>query len=121
VIPPLLFPELELPPELLLLAEEGWLLDELEPPRARAQRARAAAASLARVAADIGRRRPSCFAAALPPPVLLLPIELLPALLVLRLLLPPKIELSRRSSSSICSRIATASFNLSRDKSMDAY
>ena len=30
-------------------------------PRAFAQRARAAAASLARVAGDIGRRRPSCF------------------------------------------------------------
>ena len=100
-------------------------------PRAFAQRARAAAASLARVAADIGRRRPSCFA----------PAEEAageeeeedddfddfdededddeaddardavcpPA---------PKIELSRSSSDCICSRIETASLSFSKDRSM---
>ena len=99
-------------------------------PRAFAQRARAAAASLARVAGDIGRRRPSCFA----------PAEEAageeeeddddfddfdededdegddarddvcpPA---------PKIELSRSSSDCICSRIETASLSFSKDRSM---
>jgi hypothetical protein len=86
--------------EEVLAAGELWLAV----PR-RAQRARAAAASFARVAADMGRRRPSVFAA-----------------LVLGLLLPtlppPNKDFSRRSKVSICSRIETASFNLSRDKSM---
>jgi hypothetical protein len=93
-------------------------------PRAFAQRARAAAASLARVAGDIGRRRPSCFAAPeeageevaddgddddddpdddderdVWPPA-------------------PKIELSRSSSDCICSRIETASLSFSNDRSM---
>src|SRR6188768_2582462 len=76
VMPPLRF-ALE-----VLVAAELWLAV----PR-RAQRARAAAASLARVAADMGRRRLSVLAA-----------------LVLGLLLPPpppNNELSRRSKVSI--------------------
>ena len=101
------------PPRLLDLDDFADLLPELldlaEPLFVRAQRARAAAASFARVAVDIGRRRPS---------VLVAPDEeeLPPAVLPPRP--PPKRELSRSSSDWICSRIETASFNLVSDRSM---
>ena len=124
--PPVLLPE---PP--LVLAETLGIVDAELSPRA-AQRARAAAASFARVAGDIGRRRPSCFAPpdapllfvpplldVLPPPPLL--ARPLVPLLLLPLLPPPKSELSRSSNAWICSRSETASFNLSRDKSMGRY
>lgn len=80
----------------------------------RAQRARAAAASFARVAADIGRRFLVVLVAAdeeEPLAVLVLPP-------VLPLRPPPNSELSRFSSDWICSRIETASFNFSSDRSM---
>ena len=86
------------------------------PPRAFAQRARAAAASFARVAADIGRRRRS------PPPLVLL---LLLLLLTLRLVddedsePPPNNARMRSCNASICSRRETASLSLSRDRSMN--
>jgi hypothetical protein len=86
-------------------------------PRAFAQRARAAAASLARVAGDIGRRRPSCFAADEDPEEEdgdgdedVVDREVCPP--------APKRELSRSSRFSICSRIDTASFSFSKDRSM---
>ena len=68
------------------------------PPSRLAQRARAAAASFARVAADIGRRRPSCFE---PPPVLAVLELLLLALLLLPAFerLPPPNKELRRSSN----------------------
>ena len=113
--PPLLFD----PP---LLLEPP---DALEPPsvvapvpRAFAQRARAAAASLARVAGDIGRRRPSCFAPAEEPAEEedddegddATDREVCPP--------APKRELSLSSRFCICSRIDTASFSFSKDRSM---
>ena len=70
-----------------------------------AHRARAAAASFARVAADIGLRERDllravgALAAALEPP-------------------PEKSEANRRSSELICCRIETASVSFVRDKSM---
>jgi hypothetical protein len=77
---------------------------DAEVPFRCAQRALAAAASFARVAADIGLRAPpdlllDVLAAALDPP-------------------PAKSEASRRSSPLICCLIATASCSLLRDKSM---
>lgn len=95
------------------------LFGPIDPPplRAFAQRARAAAASLARVAADIGRRRPSCFA----------PVaaeeEAEPDVEVeedddCRCPPAPKSELSRSSSDWICSRSDTASLSLSKDRSI---
>ena len=74
-------------------------------PFRRAQRLRAAAASLARVAADIGLRprerllAAGALAAALEPP-------------------PEKSEANRRSSVLICCLSETASVNFVRDKSM---
>jgi len=65
-----------------------------------AQRARAAAASLARVAADILR------------------LPALPALGIARAAEPPTIELRRLSRLSICRRIETASSKDLRDKSI---
>ena len=129
---PLLLPPLRFPPEPPDEADEAVVEPSVRAPvpRAFAQRARAAAASLARVAGDIGRRRPSCFA----------PAEEAagedeeedegddldddedeededdarddvcpPA---------PKIELSRSSRDCICSRIETASLSFSKDRSM---
>ncbi|MFN2475276.1 MAG: hypothetical protein ABR526_02920 [Chthoniobacterales bacterium] len=96
MIPPLRFLELAvLPPELVFAVAD--LLELLAPALRLAQRAFAAAANFARVAADIGRLRPSVLAPLLdeeaeellPPPVLLLPPPLP---------LPPKSELSRSSS-----------------------
>ena len=90
--------------------------DDTVSPRAFAQRARAEAASFARVAADIGRRRRS-------PPRLALVLVLLP-LLLLRVVdeedseLPPNNARMRSCNASICSRRETASFSLSRDRSM---
>jgi len=95
-------------------ADDG--ADDTVSPRAFAQRARAEAASFARVAADIGRRRRS-------PPRLLLVLVLLP-LLLLRVVdeedseLPPNNARMRSCNASICSRRETASFSLSRDRSM---
>ena len=85
-------------------------------PRAFAQRARAAAASFARVAADIGRRRPSCFA----PDEDLVEVEEAEVDADERDVCPPapKSELSRSSRFCICSRIDTASLSLSKDRSM---
>lgn len=78
-----------------------------------AQRAFAAAASFARVAADIGRRR------RWPPLLFVLPV------LAVRLLLPeedcdppPNKELIRSSNALICSRNDTASLSFSKDRSM---
>ncbi len=85
-----------------------------EPLLVRAQRARAAAASFARVAADMGRRRPSVLVAA--DEEELLAVLVLPPVLPPRP--PPKSELSRFSSDWICSRSETASFNFSSDRSM---
>ncbi len=85
-----------------------------EPLLVRAQRARAAAASFARVAADMGRRRPSVLVAADEEEPLAVPV--LPPVVPPRP--PPKSELSRFSSDWICSRSETASFNFSSDKSM---
>jgi hypothetical protein len=100
-MPPLRFFELaDLPPELAFDPLDFEELAEVALPPAlrRAQRAFAAEASFARVAADIGRRRPSV----LPPPVdddeleeLAVPADLLPPL---PLPLPLKSELSRSSS-----------------------
>ena len=95
-------------------ADDG--ADDTVSPRAFAQRARAEAASFARVAADIGRRRRS-------PPRLLLLLLVLP-LLLLRVVdeedseLPPNNARMRSCNASICSRRETASFSLSRDRSM---
>jgi hypothetical protein len=99
VMPPLRFFELEdLPPELAFAPLDlDELADVLEPAFRRAQRAFAAAASFARVAADIGRRRPSVFVALadveepeeLPDAAVLLEPPLLPP--------PVKSELSRSS------------------------
>jgi len=74
------------------------------PPLRLAQRARAAAANFARVAADIGLRARDLLLElgaliAAPPP-------------------PEKIEFNRRSSALICCLIETASCSLLRDKSM---
>ena len=117
---PFVLPELlELPAllELPVLFEPPSVVAPV--PRAFAQRARAAAASLARVAGDMGRRRPSCFA----------PVEE-PADeedddddgedAAEREVCPPapKSELSRSSRFCICSRIDTASFSFSKDRSM---
>jgi hypothetical protein len=106
------------PPRLLDLDDFADLLpaplDLAEPLFVRAQRALAAAASFARVAADIGRRRPSVLVA--PDEEELSPAVLPPPALALR---PPlKRELSRSSSVWICSRIETASFNFVSDRSM---
>ena len=86
---------------------------EALPPFCFAQRAFAAAASFARVAADIGLRRRS------PPPLVVL------LLVAERLLLleedcdpPPNKELIRSSNALICSRNDTASLSFSRDRSM---
>jgi hypothetical protein len=65
-----------------------------------AQRARAAADNLARVAADVLR---------------------LPLLDVNRVAVPPRIEASRLSKASICRRIETASSKAFRDSSMPTY
>src|SRR6478736_5000750 len=79
----------------------------LRPPLTRAQRARAAAAILARVAADIVRRL-RC----LPPsPVFA------PALVVVRP--PPTKPANRRSRASIWRRKETACSNCLSDKSID--
>ena len=86
----------------------------LLPPFRFAQRALAAAASFARVAADIGLRRRS-------PPLRWVLLEL-----AVRLLLlededcdpPLNNELIRSSNALICSRNDTASFSFSRDRSM---
>lgn len=105
------------PPRLLELDDFAdlvpVLLDLAEP--LRAQRARAAAASFARVAADIGRRRPSVLAAADEEEV---SGAVLPPLPLLALRPPPKRELSRSSSDWICSRSETASFNFVNDRSI---
>src|SRR5205085_7244815 len=71
-----------------------------------AQRALAAAASFARVAADIGRRRRRRRRVTLPPPVELLAPP------------PPKSVDNRRSSELICCLIERASDSLLRDRSM---
>ncbi len=117
MIPPPRFFELDdlldlvdLLPVLLGFAE----LDE--PLLVRAQRARAAAASFARVAADMGRRRPSVLVAADEEELAVL---VLPPVLPPRP--PPKSELSRLSSDWICSRSETASFNFSSDRSMSPF
>jgi hypothetical protein len=89
------------------LLDGDFVADEL-PPLRFAQRAFAAAASFARVAADIGRRRPS----------------VLPD--VVRLLLcdeedvdpPVNRALIRSSNTWICSRSETASLSFSRDRSI---
>src|SRR5437763_16083241 len=78
----------------------------LRPPLTRAQRARAAAAILARVAADIVRRL-RCLP---PPPVFA------PALVVVRP--PPTNPANRRARASIWRRKETACSNCLRDKSM---
>jgi hypothetical protein len=67
--PPRFFERADLPPPELAFApldfaEVDVVLVEPPPPLLRAQRAFAAAASFARVAADIGRLRPSVFVAA---------------------------------------------------------
>src|SRR4051794_37495942 len=103
------------PPRRLLEAVDfGAVLPPLVSPRAAAQRARAAAASLARVAGDMGRRLPR------PRPIPRLTPggaekdgaedeeEEAP---------PPNKELRRASSACICSRSETASFSLSSDRS----
>lgn len=122
MIPPLRFePPLLLDLFELVFAAALVVAPPVLAPR-RAQRALADAASLARVAADIGRRRPSVLAEPpeadeelLPPLVLLLPPPLDELLLPPRLLLP-KSDSSRASSDWICSRIETASFNFSNDR-----
>ena len=95
-MPPLRFLlPVDLPPELAFAPLD--LLELLEPEPWRAQRALAAAASFARVAADIGRLRPSVFVAFVDA---LDDEELVPALLLLApplLPLPLKSELSRSS------------------------
>lgn len=101
---------------LLLLLEE----DDEELPRTPAQRARAAAANFARVAADIGRRRrrpsPEDFLALLLPPLSRLLPRLPAPLLLLRLPpLPPNNVLKRDSSECICSRSDKASFRFSSE------
>lgn len=117
-IPPLRFALELLPPPLDEAVVEPSVLAPV--PRAFAQRARAAAASLARVAGDIGRRRPSCFA----PPEDAVEEEEEDdddAAGVERDVWPPpapKSELSRSSSDCICSRIDTASLSFSNDRSM---
>src|SRR5438552_7405488 len=80
----------------------------LRPPLTRAQRARAAAAILARVAADMVRRL-RC----LPPPVFA------PALVVARP--PPTKPANRRSRASIWRRKETACSNCLSDKSMTTF
>src|SRR5439155_12502870 len=80
----------------------------LRPPLTRAQRARAAAAILARVAADMVRRRRR-----LPPPVFA------PALLLARP--PPTKPANRRSRESIWRRKETASSNCLSDKSITTF
>lgn len=90
----------DLPPEVafapLDLVEVDEEVEPLPPPLVRAQRAFAAAASLARVAADIGRLRPSVF---VPDEDEEEPEELLDAAVLLPPLppVPPKSELSRSS------------------------
>ncbi len=96
-------------PVLLAFAE----LDE--PLLVRAQRARAAAASFARVAADMGRRLPSVLVAADEEELLAVPPPVFP------LRPPPKSELSRFSRDWICSRSETASFNFSNDRSIPLF
>lgn len=89
----LLRPSGVMPPPLFLAEPDDFDAPLAVPPPlpALAHRARAAAASFARVAADIGRRRPSCLAPDEPPPWLLRagPPLLLPP--------PVKSELSRSS------------------------
>ena len=80
-------------------------------PRRAAHRARAAAASFARVAFDIRPRRPPPLR---PAPAAREGVELV----VDEPPPPPKSELSRSSSACICSRRDTASFNLFKDRSM---
>ena len=75
--------------------------DFVAPPRRSAQRALAAAAILARDAADIGRR--------LPVRARVVEDDFAP---------PPKREVRRRSRVSICSRIDNASLSFSIDKSI---
>lgn len=114
-------PAAVMPP--LRCEEAEALLPPLEPPELLplrdAQRARAASAILARVAADIGLRRPSLFE---PEPEAMLVLELLPLPLVPPPPPPrppaPKSELRRFSNASICSRSDTASRSLSRDRSI---
>ena len=94
---------LVLPPPVLLL-----------PPLRFAQRAFAAAANFARVAADMGRRRRSPLPLVVPEP----------DVLAVRLVVeedcdpPPNKELMRSSNALICSRNDTASLSFSRDRSM---
>ncbi len=119
VMPPFRFAEEEDDDDFFATPELFVLPSVVAPvPRAFAQRARAAAASLARVAADIGRRRPSCFAPEEDPEEEVVDDDDDEA--VAREVCPPapKSELSRSSRFCICSRIDTASFSFSKDRSM---
>lgn len=96
------------------------LFGPIDPPpfRAFAQRARAAAASFARVAGDIGRRRPSCFAPVAADEDDVLGVDVDEDDDDCRCPPAPKSELSRSSRDWICSRSDTASLSLSKDRSM---